>query len=122
MSAFTLGVALETKLAQLARAFGEAPEKIVEEAVAEHLDELNQRKLDLEIAAWEQRFPELRAQYANQFVALHQGEVVDADSEFEPLFLRVQERFGELAILIRQVGETPDESWAFRSPRLGPQG
>jgi len=43
---------------------------------------------------------------------------VDADADFEQIFLRVQARFGDLAVLIRQVGEAPDEEWRFRSPRL----
>lgn len=82
------------------------------------MEELNNQKLDAEIAAFEKMHPQLKEHYLNQFVAIHEGQVVDADAEFESLALRTVECFGDIVVLIRQVGESPKEEYLFRSVRL----
>ena len=49
---------------------------------------------------------------------MHHGQVIDSDPDFEPLYLRVQEQFGDVVVLIQQVRETPIEEFFFRSRRL----
>lgn len=118
MPTITIEPTLQTKLNQIAQSLGKPTEEIVNEAISEHLERLSEQKLEAEIRAFEQMYPDLKARYLNQFVAVHNGQVVDADADFEQLFLRVQARFGDLTVLIRQVGDSPDEEWNFRSPRL----
>lgn len=119
MSNISIEPALQMKVEQLARFLGRPPEAIVEEAINEHLDQLSVQKLDAEIAAFERMHPTLKEKYLDQFVAVHDGHVIDSDAEFEPLFLRIQARLGDLPVLMRQVGESPDEEeWHFRSPRM----
>jgi hypothetical protein len=52
--------------------------------------------------------------YYGQFVAIYDGQVVDTAADFENLFLRIVNRFNDLPVLIRQVGDSPEEEWHFR--------
>jgi hypothetical protein len=74
--------------------------------------------LQLEIQAFEQLHPMLKQQYQGQFVAIHEGAVIDTAPSFEPLFLRLQNRLQSQQILIRQVTDSPEESYYLRSPRV----
>jgi len=109
---------LQDKLEQLAQKMGKSTEEVVIDALNEHLERLNKQRLNQEIQAFEQMHPELKRIYLDKFVAIYENEVVDADEDFESLFLRVQAQFGDLPVLIRQVGNSPTEEWHFRSPRL----
>jgi predicted DNA-binding protein len=118
MAHLTLEPAIQERLEEVAQFLGRPAEEIVSEAVLERLEKLNHEKLEEEISAFERMHSELKPHYERQFVAIHQKTVVDSDADFEPLFLRVQARFGEIAVLIRQVAESPNEEWYFRSPRI----
>jgi hypothetical protein len=85
--------------------------------VNEHLNWLNSEKLDAETAAFEQKHPWLKKHYLKQFIAMHNGEVVDSDADFEPLCLRVQAKFGDVVVLIRQVHDSLKEEWRIRGVR-----
>ena len=95
----TLQPPLQFKLDAMVRFWRKPAEKIIEEALDERLELLNSQKLDAEIAAFEQMHPELKQRYFNQFVAIHEEQVVDSDVDFEPLFLRMQGRFGDIVVL-----------------------
>ena len=103
----TLEPKLQTKLDQAARRMGKSVEELADEAIRAHLEELDARALEAEDRAYRQLYPELRQHYPQQYVAIHAGRLVDTDPDFEALFLRVQQQFGDRAVLIRQVGDTP---------------
>ena len=107
---------LQTRLNRLAQSMGKSPEEMINEAIGEYLARVSEQQLDLEIHAFEQMHADLKDHYFGQFVAIYEGQVVDADADFEPLFLRMQARFDDLTVLIRQVGDLPGEEWYFRSP------
>lgn len=109
---------LQAKLEEISQSLSRPIDELVNEAVSEYLNYLVEQQLDAEIKAFERMHPDLRAKYVGQFVAIHQGQVVDTDPDFEQLFTRIQSRFGDQTVLIREVGPTPDEEWHFRSPRL----
>jgi predicted DNA-binding protein len=117
--AITLRPSLQTKLDQIARRLGKSPEEIADEAIRAHLEELDMDALEEEMQAYERLYPELRQQYVGQIVAISTGRVVDADSDFEALFLRVQQQHGDRPVPFRRVGDTAVEEYRFRSPRLG---
>jgi hypothetical protein len=71
-----------------------------------------------EEAAFEQKRVALWQQYANQFVAMHQAEVVDHDADEETLIARIEAAYPDKVVLIRQVLEKPEPPLVFRSPRL----
>ncbi len=62
---------------------------------------------------------EERARYAGQFVAVHEGRVVDTDSDRSALYARVRERFGRQPILITEGGEAPSPGYTVHSARSG---
>lgn len=118
MLTITLESSFQAKLEQIAQSLGKSTEEVVVDAINEHLDRLNKQRLEAEIGAFERMHAELKTKYLNQFVAIYDGQVVEVADDFETLFLNVQARFGDLPVLIRQVGSSPDEEWYFRSPRL----
>ena len=93
--------------------------EIVNEAVEHYLRGRQQAKLDAEIAAYEQMHPHLRQTYMGQWVAIHEQELVDRDTDRKALYLRVRAKYGKSAILIRRVGEQPTQEVWFRTPSTG---
>lgn len=77
-----------------------------------------QEKMMQEVEAYQQMHPQLVEKYAGQFVAIHNGQLVDHDSDKEALFARIKERFPNQVVLQRQVLENPDPVFHFRSPRF----
>jgi hypothetical protein len=56
--------------------------------------------------------------YLGEFVAVFQQKVVDHDSDELTLLARINERFPEEVVLIRQVLEQDEPPFMFRSPHL----
>ncbi len=81
------------------------------------LDEAEQ-KMQQEIAAYHQMHPALLLKYKGAQVAIHQGQLVDFDSDLLSLFLRIRERYPDEVVLIRQVYDEPEKVYVVRSPRL----
>jgi hypothetical protein len=120
MATITIEPTLEVRLAQAAQHFEKPVEEITDEAIRDYLDRLDRLKLEAEIQAFEQMFEQLTTRYPQQYVAIHNGKVFDSDTDFEPLFLRVQARLGGIAVLIRQVTDAVTQEWRFRGPRVEP--
>jgi hypothetical protein len=49
---------------------------------------------------------------------MHEGRVIDSDSDELALYLRVRQRFPMVGVLIKQVATETDEVWMIRSPHL----
>ncbi len=62
---------------------------------------------------------DLLARYPNEYVAIHQGQLVDHDADQLALLARIEDRYPDVPVLIRQVLAEPDEIFTFRSPRPG---
>ena len=108
----------QNKLEQVAQVIDQSVDEIVNQAVERYLDYLGEQQLAAEIEAFEQMHAQLKMCYLGQYVAIHKGALVDTDANCEALFLRIQKQYGPLTILIRQVGETPDEIYYFHGTRL----
>ncbi|MEZ4659774.1 MAG: hypothetical protein R2911_19635 [Caldilineaceae bacterium] len=78
----------------------------------------NTQLMDKEIAAFEEMKTELIAKHLGQYVAIHQGKVVDYDSDKALLRARVARVYPQDVVLIRQVRQTPRPPFRLRSPRL----
>jgi RNA binding exosome subunit len=109
---------LESALDEMARLLDRSVDEIANEAIRSHLEHLQAQQLTVEANAYALMHADLQAHYLGEFVAIHNGEVIDHDPKFESIFLRVQARLGGVPVLIRQVGESPIEEWHFRSPRM----
>jgi predicted transcriptional regulator len=118
MATITLQPDLAEQVTQMAEIAGIGATDLISEAINEYLKRFSDEKIEAEAQAFEGMHETLKEQYFGQFVAVHNGKVVDADADFEKVFLRVQARFGRIPILIRCVGEEPTVELHFRSPRL----
>lgn len=88
-----------------------SPDSLVSEWVIEQLDstEADEAKIafEQEIAAFEQMKPVLLEQYAGQFVAIYQGQVVAVGANRLALVKEVYNRFGEVPCYVEQVTAEP---------------
>jgi hypothetical protein len=94
-------------------------EEVVEQALRMYLEEIGLKKMRHETVAFQQMLPDLLNQYDGEYVAVHQGEVIDHDVDLRALHLRVFEALGHAAVLLKKVAAQPEQDLVFRSPRLG---
>lgn len=103
----TIAPELETKLDEAARRLGKPAAEIADDAIRARLEEIDADALAAEDIAYHNLYPELRLRYPRQVVAIYAGRVVDADPDFETLFLRIQPQFGDRPVLMRRVDDSP---------------
>lgn len=97
------------------------PEALLHQAVSEYLDRVAHQKIAAESTAYKKLHPQLVKRYLEDYVALHNGEVVDHDPDVRSLHLRIRKKFGRVPILLRQVTQEIDPpDLVFRSPKLEP--
>lgn len=77
-------------------------------------------KMLAERAAFERQLGELLTRYEGQYVAIHNGEVIDHAQDKLALALRVKAEYPEEGVLIKLVTAEPDRDIQIRSPRLTP--
>jgi len=110
---------LVEKLQQFAQAYNCEVADFLDTAVGEYLDKMAREKIAAERQALEAHYADILPIYCGQYVAMHQGRVVDSDTDARTLYLRIRERYGYIPVLIRRV--TPQahrRELVFRSPRL----
>ncbi len=71
-----------------------------------------------EEAAFRKLHPSLYKQYAGEYVAVYNEQLIDSDSDQVALYRRVRKQHPGEFIWIAPVNENPDEVLVFRSPRL----
>jgi hypothetical protein len=97
-------------------------DEILTKALQRFLWELDRRKISEESRIYRQRHAELKAQYLGQYVAMHGGQVVDHDPDFQVLRQRVRQRFGRVPVmmtLVENVAERPLVRHGFRVETAG---
>ena len=77
-----------------------------------------QQAIEQEQRAYAAQHPQLVAQYAGEYIAMHHGEVVDHDADRAALGRRVRARYGHTPVLITPVLAQPQQVITVRSPRL----
>jgi len=93
-------------------------EELVNRAVRNYVDKRKRQSLESEIQAFEAMHSALIQTHLGQYVALYRGRVIDADPDFETLYLRVRSQYADDPVLIRLVTREPTETIEIRSPRL----
>ena len=88
---------------------------LLENAARQYLWELERQKISEEAALFREHYPELKAQYLGEYIAMHQGRVVDHDSDEDALWQRVRQRYGRTPVLILKVEDKPERTFT----RLG---
>jgi hypothetical protein len=92
---------------------------LVNEAVALYVHRLQQKQIEREAEAYERMHPSLRDRFLGQWVAIHDQQLVDHDSDRLALYRRVRTRFGHTPILMRRVAESPVETIWMRTRSTG---
>jgi glutamyl-tRNA reductase len=80
-------------------------DEILSQAIRRYLWELDRRKISEESKIYRQRHPELKEQYLGQYIAMHNGQVVDHDADFQTLRQRIRQRFEHTPVMITSVQE-----------------
>lgn len=94
------------------------PDEIVDQALRHYLRELRRQKLRREQQAFEQQKNELLAEYFGEYVAIHEGQVIDHDRDLRTLNSRVFKKLGRTTVLHKKVTDEPEQDIMLRSPRL----
>lgn len=95
---------------------------LVDKAVRAYLGRLREEKMRAETEAFDRQRARLLEQYRAEYVAIHQGEVIDHDPNLRALHLRVFARLGHTPVLLKRVTDEPERELMFRSPRLERSG
>lgn len=119
MDAILLPSDLQVAVSQIAEQEAKSVEEVLHEAVRHYQRELNREKLKREIAAYETMHGQLKEKFFGEWVAVHEGQLVDHDSDRAMLYARVRQHYGSLSILIREVAEMPAPDLWLRTPTTG---
>ena len=72
-----------------------------------------------EIAAYETMHPQIRHELFGEWVAVYEGKLVDHDSDASALLMRVDEKYGDAPVLVREVTEVASPDIWMRTPSTG---
>ncbi len=120
MNTVTLRTDIVEQIKNLAR-YSESqtdPDEIVDRALRHYLREMRRQKLRREQQAFEQQKTELLTKYFGEYVAMHEGKVIDHDRDLRVFNSRVFKRLGRTTVLHKKVMDEPERDIMFRSPRL----
>lgn len=109
---------LLSQLERKARSENVDVQVIAQRAIQKYVLNEAEQKMEQEIAAYHRMHPFLLSEHKGAHVAVHQGELVDFDSDLAALFLRIRQRFPDEVVLIRKVYDEPEKVYVVRSPRL----
>jgi hypothetical protein len=118
MATISLRSDLWERLKQAATLTHSSAEDLAEAAFNDYLERLAEQTITAESDAFVEMHSKLLQEYRGEYVAMHERRVVDSDADFEALFLRVQARFGQTPVLIRQITESPTPEYRARRPIL----
>lgn len=107
-----------TQLEQMARVRAVEPVVLARNAIRTFLRNESRRIIAQEAKAYRRLHPELLRTMPGQFVAVHNGQVVDHDSDQMAVFRRVEEAYEGQPVLIRQVRLEIEQTIEVLSPRL----
>lgn len=113
-----LGADLIERVRKAAEWQGITLEKAIEEAVLNYVGHHGFEKVKHERAAFEAMKPALLKKYRGQYVAVHNGEVVESAPDLRTLRSKVFARFGYTPMLHKLVSDAPDRVVVVRSPRV----
>lgn len=118
MTTVTLKPDLTRQIENLAGTKQTEKDAFIDKAVRQYIVQFRRDKIRAETAAFEAQHQMLQSKYLNEYVALHNGQVIDHDNDLRTLHLRVFKQLGHTPVLLKQVLQSPDRELVFRSPRF----
>ena len=91
---------------------------IFAEAVRQYLWEQQRHKISEESRIYRQLHARLKEKYLGQYIAMHNGQVVDHDPDFAALRRRIRQQFEHTPVMITRVGDTAESAMARRGFRM----
>lgn len=104
---------------QIVESEGRTAAEFLNDAVRKAITTYRQKRIQAESEAWYALSAEQRDAYAGQFVAVHNGQVVDSDGDRMVLFGRVRETFGREPVALLEGGREPMPTYRVTSVRAG---
>lgn len=121
MTNISIAPELYKQVEELAEKRNQSADDIVADALRGYLWRSQRVKIAAEMRVFRARHAELKTQYLGQYIAMHEGQIVDHDSEFGVLHKRIRARFGRTPVMITQVGEEPVKVLVRRGFRMEKQ-
>lgn len=118
MAELTISAETIAQLKDVANQKETSADELAEQAIRQFLRDETRRMIQRESKAFRAMHAQLFAKYPGQYVAIYQGRVIDHDEDQLALFLRVDERYPQAPLLIKQVLSEPEEVYVLRSPRF----
>jgi hypothetical protein len=105
-------------LAEMANQYGLDADELLNKALKSYRRQLEEIKIEAEKQEYLRQHAQLKRIYLGHFIAMHNGQVIDHDQNFEAIHRRIRQKYGREAILVRRVEEEPDRPLIWRSPRI----
>lgn len=118
MTVVDLNLRLLEQVRWIARWQKVSTDELTSRALSSYLDRLEWEKLQSEMEAFQAQLPVLMARYADQYVAMHEGQVIDHDTDLRTLHGRVYARMGSVPVLLQKVTEAPTLDILVHGPHL----
>lgn len=118
MITVTLPDQIERQLTKLAREQAVTPDELVGKAIQSYLQAEASQVLERETVAFRALHRELLAKYSGEYVAIHQGQMIDHDPKLGAIYLRINEKYPDEIILIKQVQPEIERVFTVHSPRI----
>lgn len=118
MSAIVLEADLTERLIETAQVRDIQPNDLLEQAVRTYLRQIDRETIRSEVEAFRRMHSALVQQFLHQWVAIHRGEVVDSDADFQSLHQRIRDRYGRFPVLLRRVEPEIEREMLFRTPHF----
>jgi hypothetical protein len=120
MGTATLSLPEETlsRLQQVADQLGENVTTLAEKAIHRYIREEADRKIEQEEVHYKAQHARLLQSHAGQYIAMHEGQVIDTDNNQWELYLRIRKIYPTTGILIKKVTPQVETVFHMRSPRL----
>ena len=106
------------QIAYLATEKASAVDDLVDQALRAYLRQYQQAKIRAETDAFQAQKAALLTHYAGEYIAMHQGSVIDHDPDLRALHLRVFAQVRHTPVLLKQVTAEAERELVFRSPRF----
>jgi hypothetical protein len=88
------------------------------EETDEFVSSISDEDFERERAAFLNMHTQLAQEYLGQYAAIYQGELIDHDIDLANLMDRVDEKYPDTFVLVRQVEVNPERTYYLRSPRF----
>jgi hypothetical protein len=118
MMTVTLPDPIERQVTKIARDQDVTPEELVQKAIQAYVQAEASQILDRETLAFRAMHAELLTKYPGEYVAVHQGRMIDHDLKLGDIYLRIDEKYPDEIILIKQVQPEIERVFNVRSPRI----